>query len=264
MQLDQRNHQVRTDTTRRLDADSEDKRQGGVVSYFEGARRRSAGFADSTSQLREIHSEIDRMGREAQSRPTGVLSGGDIDIAYHYLGMGLGIVALLYSLLGAVFALNGGGAALLATLEEHWATGPATALVNVALHPQTIVAIVLQTIIFVVMVGTRRKPQSWQHWTALIISAALTYAGWSSLLLPFAAPAVTALTATIPAALIGGVLGWAVVRISEGQPSRPLLFAIIAAGLIAGALGVVSLIHWTGVLAAWTADQVARRLIVVG
>ena len=40
--------------------------------------------------------------------------------------------------------------------------------------------------------------------------------------------------------------------------------AISGAGVAAGALGVAALIHWAGLLLAWTVDQVARRLIVVG
>lgn len=265
MQFDQRNHQARTDATRHLSPEEAEEKDNGLVGYFEGARKRSARFADSTSQLREIRSDIDRMSRETQGRPTGVLSGSDIDIAYHYLGMGLGVVALLYSALGTVFAFHGGGAAFVAGLQERWPAGPATALADIALSPQTLVALALQAVAFVVMVGTRRNRQSWQHWAALLLSAGLTYAGWSTLLLSYGTPAATALSATIPAALIGGALGWAVARTSsDGRPSRPLLFGAIAAGVVAGALGAASLLHWVGLLLAWSVDQVARRLIVVG
>lgn len=263
--FDQRNHQTRTDTTRHLGAGEAEKETDGVVGYFEGARRRSARFAQSTSQLREIRSEIDAMSREAQGRPTGVLSGGDVDIVYHYLGLGLGVIALLYSVLGSLFALHGGGAAFVAGLTERWAAGPATALVEAAMHPRTLAALALQAIAFVVVVGTRRNPQSWQHWAALIFSAALTYAGWSTLLLDYGTPTVVALSATVPAALVGGALGWAVVRASSDErPARPLLIGVVAAGVVAGALGAASLIHWAGLLLAWSVDQVARRQLVVG
>lgn len=265
MQFDQRNQQVRTDTTRHLGADTADEASSGVVGYFEGARKRSARFAASTSQLREIRSEIDRMSHEAQGRPTGVLSASDVDIAYHYLGMAVGVIALLYSVLGSVFALHGGGTAFVAMLQERWAAGPATALADAAMHPRSIIALVLQAIAFIVIVGTRRNPQSWERWAAIIVSAALTYAGWSTLMLAYGTPAALSLTATIPGALIGGVLGWGVVRASgEGRASRPLLIGVVLVGVVAGALGAASLIHWVGLLLAWSVDQVARRLIVVG
>lgn len=264
MQYEQRNQQVRSDTTRHLESD-EAGAAGGVVEYLEGARRRSGRFAETSGRLREIHADIDLMGQRAAGRPTGVLSGGDVDIAYHYLGLGLAIIALLYSVLGTVFALHGGGTTLLATLQERWSVGPAAALAEVALHPRTLAALVLQAVVFVVAIGTRRNRQSWQHWAALIFSAALTYAGWSSLLLAYGTPTVLALSATIPAAVIGGALGWAVVRASsEDRPSRPVLLGVIAAGVLAGALGAASLIHWAGLLMAWSVDQAARRQLVVG
>jgi hypothetical protein len=175
------------------------------------------------------------------------------------------LIALLYSVLGTVFALHGGGATFVAALMERWPLGPATALVETLLNPLTLVALVLQAIVFVVVVGTRRNRRSWQHWAALIFSTALTYAGWSTLLLEYGTPAVLAITATIPGALIGGALGWGVVRgSSEDRPSRPLLLGVIAAGVLAGALGAASLIHWSGLLLAWSVDQVARRQLVIG
>lgn len=263
--FEQRHQQVRTDTTRHLGADEVDQRADGMVEYFEGARKRSARFAQSTSRLREIRAEIDTVGRETQGRPTGVLSGGDVDIAYHYLGLGLGVVALLYSVLGSIFALHGGGAAFVASMTERWAIGPATALSEMALHPRTLGALALQAVAFVVVIGTRRNRQSWQHWAALIFSAALTYAGWSTLLLDYGTATVAAISATVPAALIGGALGWAVLRASsEDRPSRPLLLGVVAAGVVAGALGAASLIHWVGLLLAWSVDQVARRQLVIG
>lgn len=265
MQFDQRNHQVRTDTTRHLGADEIDDDPNSVVDYFEGARKRSTRFAESTSRLREIRTEIETMSRSVKDRPTGVLSGSDADIAYYYLGLGVGIIALLYSVLGTVFAIHGGGAAFVDTLVQGWAAGPAAALVEMVVHPRTITAVVLQAIIFVVLIGTRHNRRSGQHLAALIASGALTYAGWSTLLLAYGTPTVVALITTIPAALIGGALGWAMVRASsQEQPSRPVMLGVIVAGVVAGALGAASLIHWVGLLLAWSVDQVARRLIVVG
>lgn len=265
MQYEQRNQQARTDTTRHLSADEVDGGMGGLVGYLEGARKRSVRFAKSTSRLREIRTDIDAMSREGNGRPTGVLSGGDIDIAYHYLSVGFGIVALLYSLLGTVFILHGGGETFVATLQERWTTSPASALVDTILDPRTIAAFVIQAVIFVIMIGTRRNRQSWQHWAALISSVALTYAGWSGLLLAYGLTPLLSLTAIIPGAVIGGALGWVVARISgEGHLSRTVLFSVIAIGVVAGALGGSSLIHWSGLLLAWSVDQVGRRLIVIG
>jgi hypothetical protein len=265
MQYEQRNQQVRTDTTRHLGADESDEAMGGIVGYLEGARKRSARFAKSSSQLREIHTEIDARRREVHGRPTGVLSGGDVDIAYHYLAMGLGIIALLYSVFGTVFALQGGGEAFISALQERWVVSPASALVDAALYPRTITALILQGVIFIVMIGTRRNQQSWQHWAAHISSVALTYAGWSTLLLAYGLPTLLPLIAIIPAAFIGGALGWGLVRASsEGRLSRSLQIGVIIAGVIAGALGGTALMHWIGLLLAWSVDQVARRLIVIG
>jgi hypothetical protein len=265
MQYEQRNQQVRTDTTRHLGADGSDEAVRGIVGYLEGARKRSVRFAKSTSRLREIHTEVDVMSREVHGRPTGVLSGSDVDIAYHYLSMAIGVIALLYSALGTVFMLHGGGATFLAFLQERWTAGPAAALVDLSLHPRTLMALALQAVLFIVIVGTRRNRQSWQHWAALIVSAALTYVGWSTLLLGYGLPTLLGLTTVLPGALLGGVLGWGVVRISsEGRLSRPLLLTLILAGVVAGALGGASLIHWTGLLLAWSVDQVARRMIVIG
>lgn len=265
MQYEQRNQQPRTDTTRHLGADGSDESMRGIVGYLEGARKRSARFARSTSQLHEIHSQIDVTSREVHSRPTGVLSGGDIDIAYHYLSMGLGIIALLYSLFGTVFTLHGGGVTFLTELQERWTTGPAAALVDIGLHPRTITALVIQAVIFIVMIGTRRNRQSWQHWAALISSVVLTYVGWSTLMLTYGMPTLLAITGIIPGALIGGALGWGAAQLSsEGQLSRTVLFGVIALGVIAGALGGASLIHWIGLLLAWSVDHVGRRLIVIG
>src|ERR1051325_10271799 len=115
MSYEQRPNQPRTDTTRHL-GDQETIK--GLTGYFEGARGRSERFAESSANLREIRSQIDTLGREAHARPTGVLSGGDVDIAYHYLSLGLGVVALLYSLLGAIFAFHGGSAAVTALVMQ--------------------------------------------------------------------------------------------------------------------------------------------------
>ncbi|NTV65106.1 MAG: hypothetical protein HGA65_16480 [Oscillochloris sp.] len=219
----------------------------------------------STSRLREIRTEIDMMSREVQSRPTGVLSGGDIDIAYHYLGMSVGVIALLYSLLGTIFALHGGGSTFVAAFLERWTRGPAAALIDTLLTPQTIVAMIIQAVIFIVMVGTRRDRRSWQHWAALISSVALTYAGWSTLLLTYAMPLLLSLSAVIPAVLLGGALGWGVARISsEGPIARSVLVSVVLAGVLAGALGSASLTHWVGLLLAWSVDHVARKMIVIG
>jgi uncharacterized membrane protein len=264
MTYDQRSNQARTDTTRHLKPEDRDG-PGGVVGYLEGARERSARFAESTSRLREIRAEIDTLGREAHHRPTGVLSGGDVDIAYYYLGVVLGVAALLYSVMGTVFALHGGSDALLTPILSRWSAGPATAVAEALLNVRTLVAVILQAILFVVIIGTRRNPQSWQHWAALIGSAALTYAGWSSLLITYGEAPLTSFTAAVPAALVGGALGWAIVRSSSEQTvPRPLMIGIIGAGVVAGALGVTALIHWVGLLLAWSADQVARKVMVVG
>ncbi|MEI7770273.1 MAG: hypothetical protein WCI67_09815, partial [Chloroflexales bacterium] len=176
MQYEQRNQQVRTDTTRHLGAEEADDATRGFVSYLEGAGKRSTSYAKSTSRLRELHAQIDLVSRETHDRPTGVLSGGDVDIAYHYLSMGMGVIALLYSALGTVFALSGGGAAFVATFHERWTASPTAALMDTLLQPQTIAGLVLQAVAFIIMVGTRRNQQSWQHRAALIGSVALTYA----------------------------------------------------------------------------------------
>ncbi|NTW00091.1 MAG: hypothetical protein HGA19_02160 [Oscillochloris sp.] len=263
--FEQRNQQVRTDTTRHLGADGGDEAIKGITGYLEGARKRSSRFVKSTMRLREIRSEIDTMSRDVRGRPTGILSGGDVDIAYHYLIMGLGVFALLYSILGTVFALHGGGAVFLSAFLERWAVSPMAALIDTATQPQTIIALILQAVVFIVMVGTRRVRQSWQHWAAVICSVALTYAGWSPLLLNYGMPILLSLAAIIPAALIGGALGWVVVLISnDNAPSRSLLLGVIAIGVVVGSLGLVSLTHWAGLLLAWSVDQVSRRLIVIG
>lgn len=256
--------QPRTDTTRHLDS-HEANDAGGVTGYLEGARHRSARFAQTTAQLREIRAEINSLGREAHNRPTGVLSGGDVDIAYHYLGVGVGVIATIYSVVGTVFALHGGSDALMATIMQGWNAGPAAALTDALLNLRTLGAVLLQVILFIVLIGTRRNPRSWQHIAALVGSAALTYAGWSGLLMNYALDPVTAFTATVPAVLIGAALGWVVVRGTNEAPlSRPLLIGVLAAGVIAGGLGSAALIHWVGALLAWSADQVARRIMVVG
>lgn len=96
-------------------------------------------------------------------------------------------------------------------------------------------------------------------------SAALTYAGWSSLLLLGSQAPLAALTTTIPAALLGGALAWVLVRATSDGPVSPMLqIAVVVAGVLAGALGITTLIHGIGVLLAWSADQLARRMMVVG
>ncbi len=263
MSYDHRQHQPRTDTTRHLD--SHEAGESGVTGYLEGARHRSARFAQTTAQLRDIRAEINSLGREAHSRPTGVLSGGDVDIAYHYLGVGVGVIATIYSVVGTIFALNGGSDALIATVMDGWNAGPAAALTNALLNFRTLGAVLLQVVLFIVLIGTRRNPRSWQHIAALVGSAALTYAGWSGLLMSAALAPVAAFTATVPAVLIGAALGWVIVRGTNEAPlARPLLIGVLVAGFIAGGLGSAALIHWVGALLAWSADQVARRIMVVG
>lgn len=265
MTYDQRPNPARTDTTRYLDSVEVSDHARGVVEYLEGARHRSARFAQTSSQLRDIRTEIDTHGREAHNRPTGVLSGGDVDIAYHYLGLGLGIIATLYSVLGTIFALHGGSAPVLALIRERWQAGPATAVTESLVNVPTLGALLLQAVLFVVIIATRRNRQSWQHWAALLASAALTYAGWSSLLLAYGAVPVASFTATVPAALIGGALAWVIVRATNESPlPRRLMVGIVVAGVLAGALGSTTLIHWVGLLFAWSADQVARRVMVIG
>lgn len=263
MGYEQRPPAARTDTTRHLDSTEFGERDGD--GYYEGARKRTARFAKSTAHLREVRAEIETLGREAHSRPTGVLSGGDVDIAYHYLGLGIGIIAALYSILGTIFALHGGSAALIGQISQQWATGPAPALTNALLNLRTGGALILQIILFVVIIGTRRSQHAWQHWTALMVSAALTYAGWSTLLSSAGAEPIAFITTTIPAAVIGGALGWIIVRAtSDTALPRWLLPAVIVVGVLAGALGGAALIHWVGLLLAWSADQIARRIMVIG
>lgn len=265
MTYDQRPNHARTDTTRHLNKEDVREGSGGVTGYLDNARERSAKFADSTARLREIRAEIDSLGREAHDRPTGVLSGGDFDIAYHYLGVTLGIIATLYSVIGAIFTLHGGSEGLLAVVTQHWDTGPAAALSDAFVNMRTLIAIVIQAVLFVVIVATRRNRHSWQHWAALMASVALTYAGWSTLLLQYGTPPLESFTKVIPAFLLGAGLAWAVARSTfDVTIPRVLLFAFIGAGALAGALGVSALIHWTGLLLAWSADHVARRVMVVG
>lgn len=261
MVYDQRTPHARTDTTRHLDG----KQDEGVIAYLEGARRRASRFAETSGQLREIHAEIDGMGRAAHGRPTGMLSGGDIDIAYHYLVVGLGIVALVYSFLGAIFVAHGGSVLVLSEVLQRWATGPATAVTDVLLNVRTLGAFLLQAVLFVVIVATRRNRQTWQHWGALLSSVAVTYAGWNSVLLAYGTPPVASFTAVIPAAIVGGALAWAGIKSTNDiELPRLWVIGIIVAGVIAGALGSTALIHWAGVVLAWIAIQVAQRIIIIG
>lgn len=265
MAYDQRPPAPRTDTTRHLDSSEFGEHNRDDDGYYEGARKRTARFAKSTAHLREVRAEIEALGREAQSRPTGVLSGGDVDIAYHYLGLGIGIIAALYSILGTIFALHGGSAAMISQISQQWSAGPATALTDALLNLRTGGAIILQAVLFIVIIGTRRSQHAWQHWTALMVSAALTYAGWSTLLTSFGTEPIAFITTTIPAALIGGALGWIIVRAtSETALPRWLMPAVVCAGVLAGVFGTVALIHWVALLLAWSADQVARRIMVIG
>ncbi|MEN9933738.1 MAG: hypothetical protein RLZZ387_317 [Chloroflexota bacterium] len=264
MAYDQRYDKARTGTTRHLDSDEAGDYKNGMQEYFEGARGRTQRFAQKTAYLREVQTEIDTLGREAHDRPTGVLSGGDIDIAYHYLGIGLGLIATLYSIVGAIFALNGGGEQLIGAISQRWSAGPAAALSEALFSIRTLAALGLQALLFIIMVGTRRNPNTWQHWASMIASAALTYAGWSSLWLAYGAAPVAAITATIPAALIGGALTWLMIKATSTELPRRAMIGIIVAGVVAGALGTASLIHWSGALLAWGADQIARRFMVIG
>ncbi|MBC8161135.1 MAG: hypothetical protein H7Z42_07935 [Roseiflexaceae bacterium] len=262
---DQRPGQPRTDTTRHLDHSEVKNGAPEGEGYYEGARNRTAKFAKSSEQLREIRAEINTLGREAHNRPTGLLSGGDVDIAYYYLGIGLGVAATFYSVIGTVFALNGGSTAVFNQVLSQWAAGPATALTEALLNFRTLGAIVLQVILFIVIVGTRRHRQGWQHWAALLTSAALTYAGWSSVLLAFGTAPLAVLTAAIPAALIGGALAWLIVKAtSDISLPRWLWVGVVITGIGAGMLGDTALIHWIGALLAWSADQIARRIMVLG
>lgn len=265
MGYDQRPNQARTDTTRHLNPNERENGPRSILEYLEGARHRSARFAETTGQLREIHAEIDSLGREAHNRPTGMLSGGDVDIAYHYLGVGIGVLALLYSVLGSIFIFHGGSEAVLTPFLERWATGPAAAVTDILLNTRTLMAVILQAVLFVVLIGTRRSMHTWQHLAALMASVALTYAGWSSILVIFASNPLASFTATIPAAVVGGAFAWAIIRASSDiLLPRSLMIGLIVVGVVAGGLGVTTLIHWMGLLLAWSADQVARRIMIVG
>lgn len=166
MSYEQRPNRPHTDTTRHLRPDEARDTPPGTPGYFNGARRRATRFAETTDHLRDLHREIDALGQEVQGRPTGVLSGGDVDIAYYYLAVGFGVLATLYSVIGSIFAFQGGGTTFLSSISQRWAAGPAPALMDAALNARTLSAVGLQIVLFVVLVGTRRNPRSWQHWAA--------------------------------------------------------------------------------------------------
>lgn len=263
MSYDQR-QPPRTDTTRHLNKGTDDSMRG-LTGYFEGARTRSERFAESTTRLREVREEIDALGRQAHQRPTGVLSGGDVDIAYYYLSMAVGIAAVVYSVIGTIFMFHGGGAELVGVISSRWAAGPAVAITDALFNIRTLGALVLQAILYIVMIGSRRYRQSWQYVSALLVSAALTYVGWSPLLIQYGVEPLTSFTNMIPAVIVGGAVTWALVwGASELQMPRSLMIGIVVAGVLAGAMGVPSMIHWLSALLAFCVDQVARRMMVIG
>lgn len=254
-------NRANTGSTRRMNEET-DTGELNQVSYYDGAAKRTRRFAESTQHLRDVESEIQLLSSDIAGRPTGVLSGGDADIAYHYLGLGVGILATLYTLAGSVFALSGGGAAVLNEIVEQSSAGLGVATSGL-LNLTTGAAVFLQVLLTVIMVGTRRNVRSWPHLAALITSAALTYAGWSSVWL-LTTTEVAAITTAVPASLIGGAIGWILLRACCGNAARWMQVAIVAAGIIAGVLGDVTLIHFLGILLAWSADQVARKIMVIG
>ena len=109
-----------TRTTRHLDDLNEDDLNDGVdaarrptqprrpttAGYYENARQRTHRFAAGAREMRSAEREIASLSSSVTDRPTGLLSGGDADIAYHYLGLTLGVLATLYSAVGSVFALS--------------------------------------------------------------------------------------------------------------------------------------------------------------
>src|SRR5690606_34570687 len=106
---------------------------------------------------------------------------------------------------------------------------------------------------------------SWQYVSALLVSAALTYVGWSPLLVEYGVESLTSFTNMIPAVIVGGAVTWALIwGASELPMPRSWMIAIVIAGVIAGAMGVPSMIHWLSALLAFCVDQVARRMMVIG
>lgn len=129
---------------------------------------------------------------------------------------------------------------------------------------ETLAALLFQAVLFVVLIANRRSPWGWPHIAAMIVSALLTYSGWSSVWL-LAAPHIAGITATVPAALLGGATGWLLLHGSmSGAIPRWLQVTTIAAGVLAGILGDVMLLQFTGLLVAWVADRIARRVMVIG
>jgi|GEM_PF-2072723 hypothetical protein len=263
MSYDQR-QPPRTDTTRHLNKGTDDSLRG-LTGYFEGARMRSERFAESTTRLREVREEIDAYGRQAHQRPTGVLSGGDVDIAYYYLSVAVGIAAVVYSVVGTIFMFHGGGTELVGAISNRWAAGPAVAITDALFNMRTLGALVLQAILYIVMIGSRRYRQSWQYISALLASAALTYVGWSPLLIQYGVEPLTSFTNMIPAVVVGGAVTWALMwGASEIPLPRYAMVAVVLAGVLAGAMGVPSMIHWLSAILALCVDQVARRMMVIG
>lgn len=213
---------------------------------------------------RELDSEYRAVHGEMHQMPTGVITGLDADLTYYWFQVGAAFGLALFSFAGTLLAFHGGGAAVVAKYQGAWSDSPTQVITTVLLSAPSIIAIIVQAVLFVIQVGNRHT-NAVARLAATVVSAVLTYLGWSGLVVPAGAAVLTGLSTVIPAAILSGVLTWAVlVGMVAPRPARGPLIGLVSLGAFLGLLGLPVMLQWLLALVAFTGDQFARRKVILG